>query len=51
MNFLTTHDCRADFREFRNPTVELSAGPRVVRTLLPPLVHDVAVKASEKVAS
>jgi len=51
MNFLTTHDCRADFREFRNPTAELSTGPRVVRTLLPPLVHDVAVKASEKVAS
>ena len=51
MNFLTTHDCRADFREFRNPTAELTTGHRVGRVLLPPLVHDVAEKDSEKAAS
>jgi DNA-binding NtrC family response regulator len=37
MNFLSTHDCRADFREFRSPTAELSNAPRIVRSPLPPL--------------
>jgi len=40
MNFLTTHGSRADFREFRNPNAELSAGSRIVRALLPPLVRE-----------
>jgi DNA-binding NtrC family response regulator len=37
MNFLATHDCRADFREFRSATAELSNAPRIVRSPLPPL--------------
>ena len=34
LNFLSAHDCRADFREFRNGVAE---GPRRPRLLLPPL--------------
>jgi hypothetical protein len=34
MNFLATHECRIDYREFRNPTAEPSRYPRMV---LPPL--------------
>jgi transcriptional regulator with PAS, ATPase and Fis domain len=34
MNFLATHDCRADFREFRNATTD---GRHPIRTSLPPL--------------
>ncbi len=34
MNFLATHDCRADFREFRNSTGE---GRPSVRASMPPL--------------
>jgi transcriptional regulator with PAS, ATPase and Fis domain len=37
MNVLTTHDCRADFREFRNPSAERSTSPRIVRAPLPTL--------------
>jgi transcriptional regulator with PAS, ATPase and Fis domain len=40
MNFLTTHKCRADFREFRSPSAEVSSAPRVVRAPLPPLERD-----------
>ena len=40
MNFLTTHKCRADFREFRSPAAEVSSAPRVVRAPLPPLDRD-----------
>jgi hypothetical protein len=29
MNFLATHDCRPDFREFRNPTTKLDRRPLV----------------------
>jgi len=29
MNFLATHDCRPDFREFRNPTTKLDRRPVV----------------------
>jgi len=36
MNFLATHDCRADFREFRNTTSDLSNAPRPP-LVLPPL--------------
>jgi transcriptional regulator with PAS, ATPase and Fis domain len=37
MNFLATHDCRAEFREFRNSTTELTAPPRTAFSLLRPL--------------
>jgi transcriptional regulator with PAS, ATPase and Fis domain len=37
MNFLATHESRADFREFRSPTAEVSTAPRIVRAPLPPL--------------
>jgi DNA-binding NtrC family response regulator len=37
MNFLATHDCRVEFREFRNTTEEHTAKPRVAVALLPPL--------------
>jgi transcriptional regulator with PAS, ATPase and Fis domain len=34
MNFLSTHDCRADFREFRNANGDV---PEPVRTIMSPL--------------
>jgi transcriptional regulator with PAS, ATPase and Fis domain len=34
MNFLSTHDCRSDFREFRNANAD---APQPVRTIMPPL--------------
>jgi DNA-binding NtrC family response regulator len=34
MNFLATHDCRADFREFRNANAD---APQAVRTIMPTL--------------
>jgi hypothetical protein len=34
LNFLAAHDCRADFREFRNGMAD---GPRRPRLVLPPL--------------
>jgi len=37
MNFLATHDCRAEFREFRNATQEVKPRPRTALSLLPPL--------------
>ena len=37
MNFLSTHDCRAEFREFRNANQETTAAVRVPRLVLPPL--------------
>jgi transcriptional regulator with PAS, ATPase and Fis domain len=37
MNFLGTHDCRAEFREFRNANPETAAAARVPRLVLPPL--------------
>jgi hypothetical protein len=38
MNFLATHDCRAEFREFRNPnSEEATSAPRTGLSLLPPL--------------
>jgi transcriptional regulator with PAS, ATPase and Fis domain len=36
MNFLATHECRIDYREFRNPTAEPSRYPRMVLPPLPP---------------
>jgi len=34
LNFLAAHDCRADFREFRNGAPEMARRPRLI---LPPL--------------
>ena len=36
MNFLATHECRIDFREFRNPHTELARFPRLVLPSLQP---------------
>ena len=38
MNFLTTHKCQPDFREFRNARSELSRSPRPALVCLAPLV-------------
>lgn len=56
MNFLSTHDCRADYREFRDPTHEVTRRPRPVLPLPPlppaeepdpaPLATDVLNKAA-----
>ena len=35
MNFLATHDCRPDFREFRNPTQPCDRRPRELFPALP----------------
>jgi DNA-binding NtrC family response regulator len=35
LNFLAAHDCRADFREFRNGTAEIAQRPRPVLPVLP----------------
>jgi transcriptional regulator with PAS, ATPase and Fis domain len=32
MNFLSTHDCRPDFREFRNPSAKVDSGRRDLLT-------------------
>jgi transcriptional regulator with GAF, ATPase, and Fis domain len=37
LNFLSTHDCRADFREFRNANGEGSRSLRAIMPSLPPL--------------
>jgi DNA-binding NtrC family response regulator len=37
MNFLATHDCQAEFREFRNGTADIQEAPRSSLTVLPPL--------------
>ena len=34
MNFLATHKCRADYREFRSPAAGLTSAPRVMLTPL-----------------
>ena len=43
LNFLAAHDCRADFREFRNGVPEVGCRPKL---LLPPLT-DVPAARSE----
>jgi hypothetical protein len=51
MNFLGTHDCRADFREFRNPNAEITSGPRVVLSPLPAFrARDVSIPAEAAAA-
>ena len=37
VNFLATHDCRPDFREFRNPTQSFDRRPRELFPGLPPV--------------
>jgi hypothetical protein len=37
MNFLSTHDCRADYREFRTAKSDLTRSQRSIAPLLPPL--------------
>jgi len=37
MNFLSTHDCRADYREFRTTKADVPRALRSVVSLLPPL--------------
>jgi len=37
MNFLSTHDCRVDYREFRTARSEAPRSRRSILTLLPPL--------------
>jgi DNA-binding NtrC family response regulator len=58
MNFLATHDCRAEFREFRNATEENPARARTPLLTLPPLPESKvpgqqsdSENSSEKVAS
>jgi transcriptional regulator with GAF, ATPase, and Fis domain len=58
MNFLSTHGCRAEFREFRNVTPDAPAAPRRLANLLPPLPAPKAAsepadgpRAGEKAAS
>jgi transcriptional regulator with PAS, ATPase and Fis domain len=40
MNFLATHECRIDYREFRNPHAELGRFPRLVLPSLPADTRD-----------
>src|SRR5262249_53783615 len=44
LNFLSAHDCRADFREFRNGVPEVRRRPRLV---LPPLDRDPRAENSD----
>jgi transcriptional regulator with PAS, ATPase and Fis domain len=39
MNFLATHDCRIDYREFRNPHAELARVPRLGLPAVPRVVE------------
>ena len=47
LNFLAAHDCRADFREFRNGTPEVS---RRAKLVLPPLPDKVEQRDGELVS-
>jgi hypothetical protein len=49
MNFLTTHGCRADFREFRSPNATVSTAVRPVRAPLPPLEGTASAETSEPI--
>jgi hypothetical protein len=40
MNFLSTHDCRADYREFRTAKGDVPRAVRSVAPLLPPLTTE-----------
>jgi transcriptional regulator with PAS, ATPase and Fis domain len=47
LNFLAAHDCRADFREFRNGAPEVGRRPNLV---LPPLTHTKAAQTDDSLA-
>jgi hypothetical protein len=40
LNFLAAHDCRADFREFRNGTPEVARRPQLMLTRSPKVPGD-----------
>ena len=46
MNFLSTHDCRADFREFRNADGDQPRSVRAIMPALPPLKAPAAPEAA-----
>jgi hypothetical protein len=48
LNFLAAHDCRADFREFRNGAPEIGRRPQLV---LPPLPHKPAAEPEREFAN
>jgi transcriptional regulator with GAF, ATPase, and Fis domain len=50
MNFLSTHGCRADYREFRNPAAELSSAPRLVVAPLPVLKTSIRPPSDSQLA-
>jgi hypothetical protein len=55
MNFLATHDCRPDFREFRNPRNHQERPIRAAFPQFPPLMlegepHIAAADVFEKIA-
>jgi hypothetical protein len=50
MNFLSTHKCGADYREFRSPAADLSSAPRVVLTPLHSLKTDLKRRAVSRLA-
>ncbi|MEP6872585.1 MAG: sigma-54 dependent transcriptional regulator [Anaerolineaceae bacterium] len=51
MNFLTTHGCRPDFREFRSPSTTVSTALRPTRAPLPPLEGPRRTEMDESVRS
>jgi transcriptional regulator with PAS, ATPase and Fis domain len=48
MNFLATHECRIDYREFRNPHAELGRFPRLVLPSLPADTRDAEGKVQDE---
>ena len=48
MNFLSTHECRADFREFRNANTEATHAVRTTVPALPPLRSGAPARAADK---
>jgi transcriptional regulator with PAS, ATPase and Fis domain len=49
MNFLATHECRADFREFRNTNTDTAHAVRTIAPALPPLLRSAApARATDK---
>ena len=50
MNFLSTHGCRADYREFRSPAAALSSAPRLVVAPLPVLKTSIRPPSDNQLA-
>jgi transcriptional regulator with PAS, ATPase and Fis domain len=48
MNFLATHECRADFREFRNTNTDATHAVRTIVPALPPLRSATPPRAADK---